>query len=54
MSTQYKKAILYLFYNIKTLIKIQSDELVTFHSIPYLSVASQVRVQASQLRVLFP
>ena len=38
MSTTYKKAILYLFCNIPTLLKTQLDKLVTFHSISYLTV----------------
>ena len=38
-----KKAILYLFCNVARLIKIQFDELVSFHSISYLSVVSSMR-----------
>ena len=43
MSSPYKKAILYLFCNVARLIKIQFDELVSFHSISYLSVVSSMR-----------
>ena len=43
MSSPYKKAILYLFCNVARLIKIQFDELVSFHSISYLSVVSSLR-----------
>ena len=43
MSPPYKKAILYLFCNAARLIKIQSDELVSFHSISYLSVVASMR-----------
>ena len=52
MLSSYKKAILYLFCNVARLIKIQFDELVSFHSISYLSVVSIVH--AFQVRVLFP
>ena len=38
-----KKAIWYLFCNVARLIKIQFDELVSFHSISYLSVVSSMR-----------
>ena len=43
MPSPCKKAILYLFCNVVKLIKIQSDELVSFHSISYLSVVSSMR-----------
>ena len=43
MSSPYKKAILYLLCNVARLIKIQFDELVSFHSISYLSVVSSMR-----------
>ena len=43
MSAPYKKVILYFFCNIPTLIKIQFDELVTFHSISNLSVLPSKR-----------
>ena len=43
MPSPYKKAILYLFCNVARLIKIQFDELVSFHSISYLSVVSSMR-----------
>ena len=43
MLSTYKKAILYLFCNVERLIKIQFDELVSFHSISYLSVVSSMR-----------
>ena len=42
MSSPYKKAILYLFCNLTRLIK-TFDELVSFHSISYLSVVSSMR-----------
>ena len=42
MSSPYKKAILYLFCNLATLFK-KFDELVSFHSISYLSVVSSMR-----------
>ena len=45
MSSPYKKAILYLFCNVARLIKIQFDELVSFHSISYLSVVSSMRFE---------
>ena len=43
MSSPYKEAILYLFCNVARLIKIEFDELVSFHSISYLSVVSSMR-----------
>ena len=43
MSSPYKKAILYLFCNVARLIKIQFGELVSLHSISYLSVVSYMR-----------
>ena len=42
MSSPYKKATLYLFCNVARLIKIQFDELVSFHSVSYLSVGPAV------------
>ena len=43
MSSSYKKPILNLFCNTARLIKIQFDELVSFHSISYLSVVLSMR-----------
>ena len=43
MSSTDKKATLYLFCNVARLIKIQFDEVVSFHSISYLSVVWSMR-----------
>ena len=43
MSSSYKNAILHLFCNVERLIKIQFDELVSIHSISYLSLVSSMR-----------
>ena len=45
-SPYYKKAILYLVCNVARLIKIQFDELVSFHSLSYLSVVSCMRFKS--------
>ena len=42
MSSPYKRATSYLFCNVARLIKIQFDELVSFHSVSYLSVGPVV------------
>ena len=49
MSSPYKKAISYFFCNVAKLIKIQSDELVSFHSISYLSVVSSDKADLTKI-----